>query len=347
MLKQGHSIKIIHKMKNEEICRQNETRRTELDVLRGVAILVVVFGHAIQASLLDGEESVLWSLVIRNFQMPLLFFISGYTAAFRFPCNSSQLFIAKKVKRLLVPYVAYENLHYILTCFVTDDLKKLRGALLIKEVFISDFWFLRALFIFYVVLWLCNILFNLFHIRNRLQPLVLIFSGLPVYLLSKNKLIGKELSIWHYMWFLMGMMVAVHGFKHLQKVQNKTACLAIAIAAAALATLIITKGGSATILTASLILLICAIVFASMDVMPKALLEYLTHVGRNTLPVYGIHWCLFFSPGFQLNWYQHVREIFPLYLSAFIISILWMVGCEFLISFLSKSGVRRKLFLGV
>lgn len=83
-----------------------QSREITLNVLRGVAILIVVLGHAIQVSLLEGENSFIWSKLILNFQMPLLFCISGYSAGFSFPSNNTKTFIMKKVKRLLIPYVA-------------------------------------------------------------------------------------------------------------------------------------------------------------------------------------------------------------------------------------------------
>jgi fucose 4-O-acetylase-like acetyltransferase len=62
----------------------------------------VVIGHAIQANLLEGETSFVWSNLIFAFQMPLLFFISGYAAGFSFPSYDSMKFIKKKAGRLFV-----------------------------------------------------------------------------------------------------------------------------------------------------------------------------------------------------------------------------------------------------
>lgn len=61
-----------------------QSRDITLDILRGIAIFIVVLGHSIQASLLSDESSFVWSKLILNFQMPLLFCISGYTAGFSY-----------------------------------------------------------------------------------------------------------------------------------------------------------------------------------------------------------------------------------------------------------------------
>ena len=123
-----------------------QNRDITLDILRGVAILIVVFGHSIQASLLSNESSFVWSKVILNFQMPLLFCISGYSAGFSCPCRDTKNFIVKKIKRLLIPYIAWEIVHYILVCILPGNYRVFGLTRFLKEFFVSDFWFTIWLF---------------------------------------------------------------------------------------------------------------------------------------------------------------------------------------------------------
>ena len=53
-----------------------KSRNSTLDVIRGVAILIVVIGHAIQINLAIPEQNFIWSTLILAFQMPLLFFLA-------------------------------------------------------------------------------------------------------------------------------------------------------------------------------------------------------------------------------------------------------------------------------
>ena len=78
-------------------------RNNTLDLLRGLAILIVVIGHAIQVNLSEGRNCFIWSNLILSFQMPLMFFISGYATGFSFPSSNPKRFIKKKVVRLLIP----------------------------------------------------------------------------------------------------------------------------------------------------------------------------------------------------------------------------------------------------
>lgn len=91
-------------------------RNRQLDMLRGLAILIVVFGHSLQANIDSGYNSI-WYL-IRSFQMPLLFAISGYTCKYSFPCNNTRKFMVGKVKRILIPYLAWSSIYYLFLCIL-------------------------------------------------------------------------------------------------------------------------------------------------------------------------------------------------------------------------------------
>lgn len=184
--------------------------------------------NSIQSSLLEGESSFIWSKLILNFQMPSLFCISGYSAGFSFPSNDTKKFIVKKIKRLLMPYVAWESLYYLVVCIVPSDYKVFGGISFIKEFFVSDFWFLRVLFIYYVVLWIYNILCSLLHIKNKLAQSLLLLSGCAiVWLLTKIKLINGSLSVWYYAWFFIGLLFFIYKSYINSLIQNtkKASCV--------------------------------------------------------------------------------------------------------------------------
>ena len=103
---------------------------------------------------------------------------------------------------------------------------------------------------------------------------------------------------------------------------------------------------SSKILTVLLVAEISLVVCLSINIIPSKIKMYLIHIGENTLPVYGIHWCLLFSPIFRINGYQLIRNILPLYLGSFIIAISWVIVCEIVIWILKKNKIGRKIFLG-
>jgi fucose 4-O-acetylase-like acetyltransferase len=74
-----------------------------IDIAKGIGILCVVVGHAINQ--LNPENVTIILLTIRNviysFHMPLFFFLSGFLLNYS---TTTLEFIRKKVKRLVVPY---------------------------------------------------------------------------------------------------------------------------------------------------------------------------------------------------------------------------------------------------
>lgn len=59
-------------------------RNNTLDLLRGLAILIVVIGHAIQVNLSEGRNCFIWSNLILEFQMPLMFLLAAMQRDFLF-----------------------------------------------------------------------------------------------------------------------------------------------------------------------------------------------------------------------------------------------------------------------
>lgn len=60
-------------------------RNTTIDILKGIAIILVVYGHVIQRSMspyeIDAHLNPVFKLIY-TFHMPLFFFLSGYAMVF-------------------------------------------------------------------------------------------------------------------------------------------------------------------------------------------------------------------------------------------------------------------------
>lgn len=335
-------------------------RDTALDILRGVAILVVVLGHSIQANIMGGgDTSFIWSKIILAFQMPLLFFISGYSAGFSYPAKYSGVFIREKTMRLMVPYIVWENIHFVIVGFLNVDNRTLNGMAFVKEIFISDFWFLRTLFIFYLILWMCNVLLKLikkllvksFH--NSLCTLIVtLFSIALVYVLGRTYYIKESISVYYYLWFVAGWLSfqvkayieSVRGQINLNYKLVSVLSLAGIVSVNILALYIQL---SSKIVGALLVLLIIFFVVSIEKFLPKFISEFLKKIGENTLPIYAIHWCLLFSPLWRLGFYNWLFGAFPLWLSSIMTAVLWTVLCLVLIRLFEKSQITRKLLLGI
>ncbi len=102
---------------NKKFELQSEERLIFMDRLRLFLVVIVVFMHSACAysniipwwSVQENPKSQLldvFALFVDGFQMPLLFFISGYFAYFSITKRSRGEFIVSKIRRLGLPFVA-------------------------------------------------------------------------------------------------------------------------------------------------------------------------------------------------------------------------------------------------
>ena len=74
--------------------------------------------------------------------------------------------------------------------------------------------------------------------------------------------------------------------------------------------------------------------------------KFCVDIGKNTLPIYAIHWCLLFSPFFRIKFYQKLFSEFSLFISSILTLAVWMAVCVPLIKLLRKTQLTRELLLG-
>ena len=131
-------------------------RRIDIDIAKGIGILLVVFGHSISPVM--GSNSLLNAIytVIYSFHMPLFFFVSGYFSKKLLSCDDKLKSIKDKAQRLLIPYVAWAAIYLVLRVSL--------GRFARFEYSLSDIWtialgnnpcgqmwFLYVLFVFSLV----------------------------------------------------------------------------------------------------------------------------------------------------------------------------------------------------
>ena len=138
-------------------------RNSKIDFLKGVGILLVVWGHTIQYGN-NGEFDFFLNpifIFIYTFHMPLFMFISGFLFFYSVSNKRCSDVIIKKIKQLVVPIVAWSTVYYILVQLLTG--KSISIIDLIKSC-ISSFWFLFTLFVLSVIVTLVHRYFknNLF-----------------------------------------------------------------------------------------------------------------------------------------------------------------------------------------
>lgn len=122
----------------------------EIDALKGWAIFLVILAHSIIIYPINLTENPFWAKlvsIVASVHMPLFFVVSGYCYSYR---GDYGAYILKKVKRLMVPYFAFNLIsaapHALFGSLVNHS--RGFGDTLVDVLFYGGtYWFLWALFV--------------------------------------------------------------------------------------------------------------------------------------------------------------------------------------------------------
>jgi fucose 4-O-acetylase-like acetyltransferase len=179
------------------------TRDATIDVLRGVAIMLVVIGHSISSTMPGGYSIV---RVISSFHMPLFMVLSGYLAFGRVH-RPLTTWISKKALRLGPPYLFALLMSYALGFSGWGNTSVSLPRYLLANVVAPNaaFWFLYVLFECFVLLALCAA------VRPNIEtPALLATAGMvwAVFALWGGALLGLGPLHWYFAFFTLGFLFA-------------------------------------------------------------------------------------------------------------------------------------------
>lgn len=196
---------------------KTESRRIEyFDLLKGIAIFLVVMGHVLTMCIRDIDSAFTFK-IISEVHMPLFFFISGYLT---YKANASGTFLKpdlwKRFKQLMIPFVVVSALwiwyfpHSGLQSPISGNL-----ANMYQSYWKDGYWFTLCLFeIFLVYYPLCMLLSR---IKNAAAQIILtIIFYIALIILAKfvsfpaeNKdIIGAGLLASFFPVFMIGLFAA-------------------------------------------------------------------------------------------------------------------------------------------
>lgn len=187
-----------------------------IDLLKCFAIFLVVLGHS--CDLVDDMSfsiAVDWNIIM-PFHMPLFAILSGY---FFKNSDNATVFLNKKIRQLIIPLLFWNAIIWIVPRLIHDGYESLAfGTPIYFKAILRNFfygvtewnyWFLKALFFCFLLLYL---ILRLCH--NRLY-LSIIMSCLVVYIFSffgiiPNKMPLLQGFIFLYPFFCMGYVMKQH-----------------------------------------------------------------------------------------------------------------------------------------
>lgn len=163
-------------------------RNQYVDILRGIAMLLVVLGHTMTGSTKDSENSVLFNIVW-SLQMPLFILISGYVSRYSRSLITASAFL-NYVKRRTISYI----LPWIVWSFV------IRGFIFKQKSFLNVKWLLWHMdsgYWFLITIWTISIIFG-----------VSLFFSEKIF---KNEKL-KQLSVCVFYFMGMGVLILIGKF---------------------------------------------------------------------------------------------------------------------------------------
>lgn len=125
----------------------------EIDIMKGIAIFLVVLGHSIIVYPIDLHE-VDWCRFINDFarmiHMPLFFIVSGFCFHYK---GDYLAYIKKKCYRILIPYIVFNVIDCLPRAFASGLVNRPRGLIeSIYSIFVlgGAYWFLYSLFLIFL-----------------------------------------------------------------------------------------------------------------------------------------------------------------------------------------------------
>lgn len=126
----------------------------EIDVLKGIAIVMVILGHAVIRYPINLHE-VEWTKAIYDWvetmHMPLFFLVSGFCYSYK---GNYRAFINKKIWRILIPYAIFNLIDCVpralLGIFVNRP-RTIGESIKSMLLYGGEYWFLYVLMIIFMV----------------------------------------------------------------------------------------------------------------------------------------------------------------------------------------------------
>lgn len=128
--------------------KMQQQRGISSDLLRGIALWLVVLGHMIPS------DSVLY-FYINDFHMPLLFFLSGWWASRSFEKTLLPALLLGKAKRLIIPYISWSLVALLFNLFMQY---RANGEMMIADTAVrillvaNSVWFFPVLYAAFLLL---------------------------------------------------------------------------------------------------------------------------------------------------------------------------------------------------
>lgn len=162
---------------NNHISAQS-ARILAFDYMKAIAIILVVIGHYCP----EGSPKIWVAInkIIYSFHMPVFMAASGFLYAYTRKPQRYSLFLIKKFKRLIVPYLSASVLIFGIKIF-TERIVAIENPVQLADI-VRILWYPEAGYFlwFLMALWWCFVLIPLFRTKGSRLTLLIIAASLSV-----------------------------------------------------------------------------------------------------------------------------------------------------------------------
>ena len=191
-----------------------KTRNRTIDVLKGLAIILVVYGHIIQRSMVVGGADFFLNPVFKiiyTFHMPLFVLISGYLIAASLKRRSIRDTFKIRVKSLFIPFVIWSLLDMLV-----NDIINLSGELNVFEYLVlkPSVWFLFTLFAASVLVLASA------RLQKKFGLAIFVVIYLLILVIPFNEYAALYYIKWFYLFYVAGYLIHEYGSGWIARFNN-------------------------------------------------------------------------------------------------------------------------------
>ena len=182
-------------------------RNEKIDVIKGVAIILVVYGHALQYG---AGENVLKNALffedpifkfIYSFHMPLFMLVTGYLFSFSLKKYSVPIIIKSRIYTLIVPICIWSLIPIVIKLVKGRGMSTVEILKIYISTAIKELWFLWAIFY-------CSLIVMI--ISKYMNDRIIIY--ILVFVITFCVTDDKNISLYKYMYpfFVLGYYYGLH-----------------------------------------------------------------------------------------------------------------------------------------
>lgn len=330
-----------------------------VDIVRGIAILMVIFGHTISNNnIIEYENSFLFKIVF-SLQMPLFMLISGYCTKFSKKIdniNDYMCYLAKRTLTYILPFFVWTIIKYLVSFNSQNVFQYLLSLAYNMD---SGYWFLFSLWSICLIFGTSSYIGNKIKSNDIVKVLIIcvlnIIMLVPLLILAKYQginFLGIKYTAYYILFFLVGYIfvnlkdrINVETYKKIEQITFLICLCAYFVLSVFFNVYLIGETIIELIIRFSLSITGCVVLIVFLNSIREKITKskFLIMCGRESLGIYVIH-------SFFLNLMQLPENTFLFSSEGLLVSIVNFVVCvaisSLIVCIININKLTKLIFFG-